>query len=302
MRVGLKLGGASAAAAAVLAAAVPGGASPTVVAAGEERLRNGRIAYAVYQRQKDGRFFAFVRTVRPDGSRSRTLPCATPAGDGGCSDADPVYSHDGRRLATSGFETPGVAIRTTRGDVLREIDETGPVTWSPGRRYLALSTAPLRLLDLRDGRSRSLRGDASNAVAWSRQGSLLFGPGPRLDRGDFVVREPSGGRKRILKNSDAESPIDWAPSGRRFAYSDDGIRVASKDGTRRRLVTKKCSPYGQFAWSPDGKEIACDARLGLGPRKKGLIAVNIRTKRLRVIVPGALRIGAIDWQPRRPGS
>lgn len=268
---------------------------PQDASVGAATDKNGRIAYTVFQRANGGEFFASVRTVRPDGSRRRMLPCATPTAEGRCRDADPVYSQDGRRLATSGFETPGVAIRASQGRILRGLDETGPVAWSPGRRYLALASAPLRLFDLRDGRSRRLGGDASNAVAWSRQGTLLFGPS--ADRGDFVVREPSGRRSTILRNRQGDAPIDWAPSGRRFAYTCDGVCVARKDGGKRRLVTRRCSPFGRFAWSPDGQQIACASRLGLGPKQRGLIAINVRTKRLRVIVRGGVNLGAIDWQP-----
>jgi hypothetical protein len=37
----------------------------------------------------------------------------------------------------------------------------------------------------------------------------------------------------------------------------------------------------------------------LPARQTGSIAVNVRTKRLRVIVPGAVNIGAMDWQRLR---
>lgn len=78
-----------------------------------------------------------------------------------------------------------------------------------------------------------------------------------------------------------------------------GVCVASPDGARRRVLTSRCSTdlFDGVAWSPDGRQIACQSRSGMPDRQTGLIAINVRTKRLRLIVRGALHIGAMDWQP-----
>lgn len=263
--------------------------------------KNGRIAYTVFRYFNpgdDNDFHNFVRTVRPDGSGSRTLPCATPFGDRGCEDFDPAYSNDGHRLATSGFNGGGLVIRSPAGRILRRLDaDGGPVAWSPGRRYLALTGFPLRIVDLRTDRVRRLGGDASDGVSWSPRGTLIY----EGDGEGFVTRKPSGRRQRILRRVPAYFPVEWAPGGRRFAYAcdDGGVCAANPDGTRRRLLTTRCSTglFDRFAWSPDGREIACGSRSGLPARQTGLIAINVRSKRLRVVVRGAVNIGAIDWQP-----
>lgn len=194
--------------------------------------------------------------------------------------------------------TSAIAIRRPTGRITRKIGTNGPVAWSPGGRYLALTGFPLRLFDLRADHTRRLHGDASDGVAWSPRGSLIFAGGGK----GVIVRKPSGRRKRILTGR-AWFPVDWAPSGRRLAYAcdDGGVCVANPDGTRRRRLTSRCSTdlFDGIAWSPDGREIACQSRSGMPDRQTGLIAINVHTKRLRVIVRGALNIGAMDWQPRR---
>lgn len=272
---------------------------PTAVSASSTSaasdVRNGRIAFTALRYLNDSDFSTFVQTVQPDGSRRRTLPCATKVGLRGCDDSHPSYSQDGARLATSGVELGGVAIRQPGGRILRVVDGDGPVAWSPHRRFLAFSGFPFRLLDLRTNQSRRLRG-RPNAVRWSRKGSLLFDSS--VDEG-FTVRRPDGRRRRILRGVSG-FPADWSPGGRRFAYACNGICIAKSDGSGRRVLTRACAPLSDqdgFAWSPDGRKVVCVADRDRFGRLRGLITVDVRTKRIRVVIPGAVNIGPMDWQP-----
>jgi WD40 repeat protein len=263
---------------------------------------------------------SWVETIRPDGSRPRRLAC-TSGRFSGCEDGSPAFSRDGRRLAITG--SVGLVIMRPAGRRLVRLPGVAgsSLSWSPdGRRlaYTTLTQPPPRGLDgtfllgvhIADlaGRTRVLNAMGSGEVSWSRSGRLAWDTtgDERAPKGDIWTGDPSGRlQRRVLRR--ATRPR-WSFSGRRLGFfCRSGLCVSRPDGSHRRVLARACelrpldlAGAGGFAWSPDGKAVACVSKRG------SLIIVSLRSKRVQLVrrashLTGAGYIGAIDWQrePKR---
>ena len=291
--------------------------------------RNGLIAYKLEQvaQSCDGcgdeegdTGTSWIETIRPGGSHPRRMPC-TSGQLSGCGDGAPVFSPDGRRLAITG--SGGLVIMSPSGRTLLRLPGIAgsSTSWSPdGRRfaYTTLIQPPRRGLDgtfllgvhIADlaGRARLLNAMDSGHVSWSRSGRLAWDTtvDDASPKGDIWTGDPSGRLKRRIMRG-ATRPR-WSYGGGRLGFfCSGGLCVSRPDGSHRCVLTRACelrpldlAEAGGFAWSPNGKALACVSKRG------SLIVVHLRSKRVQLVrrasnLTGAGFIGAVDWQraPRR---
>lgn len=304
--VAARTASAAALAAAVIAALVA--ATPS-----DARARNGLIAFSQSTGDCDsvGDCDSYVWTVRPRGGDRRRLPCS--AGGGGCRDVLPVFSSRGDRLATATnginrgiFSRDFIAVRTPGGEVLNKIPEPDTLltalAWSGDGRRLAFADRGVFIVG-RDGRGQErFRSTRAGDLAWSSQGRLAW----TFGRGGLIT-VTNAARTRVKQLKFAGSSVAWSPDGRRLAYLPSKgrvgrVRVARVTPSLRvrqsRTVTRRCNGEdgiegdSDIAWSPDGRYLLCTTFNGQ------LIAVNIRTGRIRVVLrnPSKHPIISFDWQ------
>jgi WD40-like Beta Propeller Repeat len=248
-----------------------------------------------------------VWLVRPDGSGLRRLPCIS--GRRPCTDLDPAYSQDGRRLAVRVIDR--LVVLAPGGRRLQTVDPfTGhSLAWGPGGKGIA-HAAPyedpdgersfrVAVTDL-NGKVRPVHetGFVSD-IAWSRQNRLAWTAVYERARSGIWVGDLAGRRKTRVTN-DGDS-LSWSPDGSRIAFlTFRALNVIDAGGGRRRVLTRKCGlgydEEGGVAWSPDGREIACHTPRG------SLAVLNLATMRLRKVATwrrfGDGSVGDISWQPR----
>lgn len=289
------------------------------VAPSEARARNGLIAYSqeTDQCDNDNGCGSYVRTVGPRGRGRRKMPCSTGPRQG-CADVLPVFSPRGRRLATAANEINFIedekgrllfedllAVRDVSGRVRRTISQLEKgitaVAWSADARQLGFSTLRGIYTVRPDGTDQKLFSDErAGDLAWSRQGRLAWTP---MNGGR--IRVTNRARIRVRRLRVFAYSVAWSPSGRRLAYitTDETLKTVSANGRNRRTLTTRCDgPQSGFgfdsdvAWSPDGRQLLCSSL------QRGLLAVNVRTGRVRTVVRGNFSaITSFDWQkaPRR---
>jgi Tol biopolymer transport system component len=288
--------------------------------AAAEGASNGTIAFEIVQEEQtcdqcgpqgDNESFpggARVWLVRPDGSRLRRLPCTS--GKGGCSDHDPAFTHDGRRLAVRGSD--GLVVMTAAGRRLQRLDPFPgwSPSWGPRGNALALANAyelpdgghsfRVSVTDLAGNMRHLYEGGFISDIAWSGQGRLAWTvANERVGAGLWVGDARGRSRTRIAQGGYS---VSWSPDGSRIAFASIGtLNVIDADGGRRRVLTRRCAvgyDYdGGVAWSPDGREIACVSR-----RRGNLVVLNLVTMRLRPVATwrrfGNGTVGDISWQAR----
>lgn len=151
---------------------------------------------------------------------------------------------------------------------------------------------------------------------FSRDGNSIYyvirsaeDPGGSLYRISTIGGTP----KRILRLID--SPADFAPDGKRFAFvranfPEDGqsaLIMANADGSGESTILTKREPeylapvfYNSPAWSPDGRVIAVPLRIGNDEAR--LLAVDVTTRKESVVSQGTWKhFGEIAWRPEGRG-
>jgi len=148
------------------------------------------------------------------------------------------------------------------------------------------------LADARTGETRQLTSNgkkSSTSPAWSPDGTKLAFATDRDDKRQIYVIDPRGGEARkITAIEDGIGSFAWSPDGKSFAFTaTDPKTDADKDREKKygefdvfgegyrmthlwvydihagkaRRLTSGAFTVGQFAWSPDGREIAYDHRV-----------------------------------------
>lgn len=258
---------------------------------------------------------SWIETIRSDGSQRRRLRCSS-GPFSSCEDASPAFARDGRRLAIVG--KGGLLIMRPSGRrLLRLRTMTGySASWSPDGRRIAYTdvVGPLRqapggatlfgvhITDLA-GRSRAVSAMDSGVVSWSASNRLAWDTttDDAAPDGDIWVGDRSGRLRRLVLRR-ATRPR-WSYDGGRLGFfCRGGLCVSRADGSGRRLLTRACelrpvdvTSASGFAWSPDGRWIACASKRG------SLITVHVASKQIRLVrrasdLTFAAQIGAIDWQ------
>ena len=264
----------------------------TVVAVGTAALlappavgetANGVIAYSMVE-QSGPR--SWIELVRPNGEARRRFPCTTGA-FASCRDSAPAFSRDGRRLAvTNGRE---IVVARLNGHLLRRIPVAAiTVAWAPGGRRLAYTAeyadaaAPMphvrhavyvTALD-EPARRRAVARDVDPwGLSWSSRGLLVWEQiGDR--RGIYVGDAHGQDSRRIRRTRSSAHVPRWSFDGGRLAYECEPYWCTVRpDGTRRRLLDRRCSTgsdLGALAWAPDGRRAAC-----IGRRSGDIISVRL---------------------------
>jgi serine/threonine protein kinase len=188
-------------------------------------------------------------------------------------DSGPVenvaISSDGRYLAFTQREVDGVDLWVRR---LVDERQTLLVPPSEGAGYRGISFSPA--------------GDAVYFVKWNAN---------EPDSGYLYAVPVGGGPPRLLVN-DVDSPVGFAPDGRRFVYTRGvaasnvtEIRVADADGAADRVVATVPDTYPDYlaepTWSPDGRRITV-ALLHLHPKPRfALFEVDTLSGTVAELIP-----------------
>jgi dipeptidyl aminopeptidase/acylaminoacyl peptidase len=265
---------------------------------------NGRIVFdAITERQG-----VHLRTSTLDGRRQRVIARFPPLPIGlERKSGVPQWNPTGervlyQRLAT-GIETVsgnGRRRRTLRTSLLWP-------AWSPTGRDLVAVDAGRRfhsLVRMRpdgSGRRRIPIPRLENVALprWSPTGRwILFEEGTAAGVFTWRVRPDGTGARRLVEGS----RYSWAPSGRRFAYTDGpNVWSVRADGKGRRLLARgpTDSVVAGIAWSPDGRRIAFVRQVPADEHDSStVLTIPARGGRAKRQFRREHFIGFIDWQPR----
>jgi TolB protein len=134
-------------------------------------------------------------------------------------------------------------------------------------------------------------------------------------RGDIWTARPDGSHlRRLTRTHGPQEDPSWSPDGRKIAYRDsrrgfnlnDEIYVTSRDGTRRRNLTRSrwTNDWGP-AWSPDGKLIAFNSGTRLyvmRPDGRGRRRITNVEAEYPSWSPDGTRLAFMSMQPHATGG
>lgn len=273
------------------------GSSTEAPAMASAASRSAPLAYEFLDGCTDESFCtSHIELIDSNGRHRRRLPCASSRSKPRfCTDIRPAFSWDHKRLATTTGDRVGAApafvwIRTSSGRILDRFPtriETSGLAWSPHRRQMAVATSSgVFIHDLGTGRDRSLNRTETDGVSWSRQGRLAWDDGRVW--GDILIAAAPGRRARRL-HVRGDSP-KWSPDGRRLLFEClEGACLANVDGSGRRILSRGCeTTEGGLAWSPDGREVACQGKDGI------LVVVSVSSRHTRLI-NRRVWVGKLAW-------
>ena len=124
-----------------------------------------------------------------------------------------------------------------------------------------------------------------------------------------LYRMPALGGPTQKLIEDIDSPVSFAPDGRRFVFarfrpdtSALELRTANADGSGEELFTQFPGyAWGCFlpqaTWSPDGRTIAIPFRGTLTPGQSSLYAIDVATRKAQQVYSGSGCIGHPAWTP-----
>lgn len=272
--------------------------------------RNGVIAFSSPLDKRNGcdeiiGCAARIVYVNPDGSGRHKMPCAARnVKGGGCYDAAPAFSHDGRFLATGTDGLTGdrlssrdeVIIRSARGgSVVRRIRVNGAVkdlAWSGDGTRLAFNDFRRIRIVRRDGTGlHTFRRTGGDDVDWSRTGRLAWSSDTRS--GIWLTDRS---RRRVRRFRNAAPRPNWSRSGRRLLVADEpgwSVVSARRPARRRFAQLSRCYnlEYGA-ALSPDGRSVAC------GTLNGDLIVTRLATPRRARVIARGVRPMHIAWRTK----
>jgi Tol biopolymer transport system component len=250
--------------------------------------------------------------VKPSGRAQRRLTsCPTLAQ---CSERDPAWSPDGRRLA---FARGGeIWVMNADGSGARSLGVGGQEpAWSPDGRKLVFTRrgfdefgiATVKL----DGSSLRLLTTTirDSSPTWSTRGTIAFAREFDESRDIVTMNSRGDGLRRLIRRCDGCGHPDFSPDGRQIAYSvglGAHVYVANRDGKRRLRLTGR-GGGSEPAWSPSGSSIAFTRESGSGGFSDIFImrADGMRARRVaydakhRVGDDTAGDYGQASWQPLR---
>lgn len=205
-----------------------------------------------------------LETVRPDGSRRRTL--ARQESDQ-VADAGPTWSPDGTRIAYApGIEV--VVVLAARERALRRIDDAWAPRWSPDGRYLLVGRREALVAMPLDGeRPVTVASGLIDAhAAWSPTSEQVAFSGVTFEgdrRYHLYLTRFGSHRLRLVADRAASTAPAWSPDGRRLAYATwDGeiVLLEPATGDTRSLTRIAGAEIRDLAWSPEGERLAFVAR------------------------------------------
>jgi Tol biopolymer transport system component len=224
----------------------------------------------------------------------------------------PAWSPGGRRLAVlNDFDVDVVAARDGR---LLHRFAGGPegvsrASWSPDGDRVAFIAydkgdeglrGTLKVGTVGSGKRRTVATNASDRVAWSRNGKTLFylrGPeAPYRVRAIYSVPRGGGKSRKVVSNATGLAGV--SPDGRWLLFTRHGesieptqIWIARTDGTDQRRLAARPQPY--IGWAPGDRGVFV---LTLDPEQSRHPLV-VSTDGARHKLGAAIATRVFDWSP-----
>jgi Tol biopolymer transport system component/DNA-binding winged helix-turn-helix (wHTH) protein len=139
-----------------------------------------------------------------------------------------------------------------------------------------------------DGSERQIVPSASQrlgCLAFSLDSSFVYYTTRREDQTETLYQIPvTGGNARRITQR-LNSPISFAPDGRRFAFVREAhgrssLMIASLDGAEEKeLIARNTPEHLDYpAWSPDDSRIVCTFNTTTGDVRSGLIEIDLKDR------------------------
>jgi Tol biopolymer transport system component len=180
---------------------------------------------------------------------------------------NPAWSPDGSKLAfdsQGNASTQGLYVVDADGSSLRRLTSTIAVSpaWSTDGSRLAYRTGgDIWVIDADGSAQRAVATDQGQQVGipeWQPHGSLILYERTTSNGIDVRLVDADAGGPRTLVSTHGFAVPQWSPDGKRVAYADGRVEVATLTGDVRAVSDVLAT--AAVAWSPDGRTIAFDGR------------------------------------------
>jgi len=285
------------------------GILPAAAAWGQERPKNGRIAFSakrdgarvIYTRRSNGTGLRLAQTGRGSddpafSSRGKRL-LFTRRGDDGAQVWISYLDGTGERALTAG-PRDGMAQWSAKGD---------QVAFARGRRgrrdIYSIFADGTRLQRLTPSRLDD------HSPSWSKKSKIAF---VRTSRGRsrvYVIPAVGGTARRLDGTKTSEVSPAWSPTGKTIVVSRGrrghrDLYLVTADGSHSRRLTSVPGDEVDPAWSPDGSRIVFTHKRGgrqrvylMKARGKPIRRLSARSVRVRRLTKASSRSGFPTWQP-----